>query len=192
MLTIQHKIYGEGKVINKEMNNGDIYITAQFGDGKECRLAAESFRLGVAIATGELKEEVDAVLAARQAAQDALIESVRVAPIAPPTIVRVNTSGRTPKRWIPSCVLASGYEKYLIDNKYKIESDSGNPSTVYAYGNAVEKIIEREHLTWTALANNIDTIVAKYDKDGICEAFGEKSNKTYINALKRFQEFVLA
>ena len=124
MLTIQHKIYGEGKVIGKEMKEKDIILTVQFGDGSERRFAAESFRLGVAIATGELKEEVDAVLAARQAAQDALIESVRVAPIAPPTIVRVNTSGRTPKRWIPSCALASGYEKYLIDNEYKIESDS--------------------------------------------------------------------
>ena len=46
MLTIQHKMYGEGKVINKEMKGNDIIITAQFADGSERQFAAESFRLG--------------------------------------------------------------------------------------------------------------------------------------------------
>ena len=40
MLTIQHKMYGEGRVINKEIKENDIIITAQFEDGKECRFSA--------------------------------------------------------------------------------------------------------------------------------------------------------
>ena len=59
MLTIQHKMYGEGKVINKEMKENDIILTAQFGDGSERRFAAESFRLGFVSADGELKNEID-------------------------------------------------------------------------------------------------------------------------------------
>jgi hypothetical protein len=188
MLTIQHKIYGEGKVINKEVKENDIILTAQFGDGSERRFAAESFRMGAVKADGALKAEIDAVIAAKQAAEEARKNAVRVASVASPKPVRVKASGKDKKRWIPSSLLAVAYEKYLIDNGYKLESDVGNPSTVYSYGNAVEKIISREGLTWDDLANNIDDVVTKYDKGGVHESFGEKSNKTYINALKRFQE----
>ncbi len=190
MQTIQHKMYGEGKVINKEMKGNDIYITAQFSNGKECRFAAESFKIGVVTADGALKAEIDVVIATKQAAENAWKSAVRVASVATPQTARPKTSVKGAKRWIPSCSLASSYEKYLIDHKYSIESDNGNPSTVYAYGNAVEKVIEREHLTWDSLANNIDNIVTKYDEGGPCESWGKKSNSTYINALKRFQEFV--
>lgn len=192
MLTIQHKMYGEGKVINKEMKENDIILTVQFGDGSERRFAAESFRIGVVTAEGVLKEEIDVVIAAQQAAKTAWRNSVSGAPVVTSSGGGVKTSVKSKKRWVPSCSLAVAYEKYLIANGYSIESDSGNPSTVYSYGNAVEKVIEREYLTWDSLANNIDNIVTKYDEGGPCESWGKKSNSTYINALKRFQEFVSA
>ena len=79
---------------------------------------------------------------------------------------------------------------YVIDNGYKIESDSGNPSTVYAYGNAVEKILETEGLSWSDLAKDIDNLVNIYGENGPKWAIGKKSNETYINALRRFQDMV--
>jgi hypothetical protein len=54
----------------------------------------------------------------------------------------------------------------------------------------VEKVVEREGLSWSQLSNDIANIVQKYDKDGAEEDFGNRGNKTVINALKRFQEFV--
>ena len=195
MEMIKHKAHGEGKVISKRVQGNDVYITVLFEDGHEGHLSAKTFASGVATADGALKEEIDALLLAQAEELEALKRSARVttpAPVAPTKVVRVKTSSSGKKRWIPPCSLAAGYEKYLIDHKYKIESDSGNPSTVYSYGNAVENVIEREHLTWDSLATNIDDVVEKYDQGGICQAYGEKSNKTYINALKRFQEFVSA
>jgi hypothetical protein len=91
---------------------------------------------------------------------------------------------------MPTGPIAESYEEYLIKEGYSLETDSGNPSTVYAYANAVQSVIEEEKTTWNALRTNISTIVKKYDIGGTKEEFGCKSNKTVINALRRFEEFV--
>ena len=56
--------------------------------------------------------------------------------------------------------------------------------------NAVDSIRSEEGISWETLKTNIATIVPRYDVGGAKELFGAKSNKTYINALKRFAEFV--
>ena len=110
--------------------------------------------------------------------------------VKPITVPVSSKKNKSKKRWTPSCTLATSYEKYLIENEYSIESDSGNPSTVYSYGNAVDKVVENEGLTWNSLANDINNIVPKYDVGGVYETIGSKSNKTVINALKRFAEML--
>lgn len=82
------------------------------------------------------------------------------------------------------------YEQWLIQNGYKEFTDSGKPSTVYDYSKRIGKICEREAFTIYELMSNIDSIVEKYDKGGSEEKFGLKSNSAYINALKRFKEFL--
>ena len=85
---------------------------------------------------------------------------------------------------------ATAFAQYLISAGYKEETDEGAPSTVYAYLNAVESVRAEEGLSWDTLKMNIHSIVAKYDEGGVKSWFGAKSNKTVINALKRYAEFV--
>ena len=176
-----HKIFGNGRVVNK---NG-TYITVEFDSGKIMKMVIpDSFEIAGIEASGSLKEEVDKAIALKAQNQQP-VSSVKVT--VPSTTTPKSASKR---RWTPSCVLATAYEKYLIENGYRIESDSGNPSTVYSYGNAVDKVVENEGLTWNSLANDINNIVPKYDAGGVYEDIGLKSNKTVINALKRFAEMV--
>ena len=176
-----HKLFGNGRVVNK---NG-AYITVEFDNGKVMKMVIpDSFEIAGIEASGDLKEEVDKAIALKIQKQQAT-KPVKV--ITPSVNTKKNTSKR---RWTPSCTLATSYEKYLIENGYRVESDSGNPSTVYSYGNAVDKVVENEGLTWNSLANDINNIIPKYDAGGVYEDIGLKSNKTVINALKRFAEMI--
>jgi hypothetical protein len=180
-----HKIYGNGRVISREVNKNGTYITVEFDSGKVVKMVIpDSFEIAGIEASGSLKEEVDKAIALKAQQQQA---TTPVKVITTPVNSKKNTSQ---KRWTPSCTLATSYEKYLIENGYRIESDSGNPSTVYSYGNAVDKVVENEGLTWNSLANDINNIVPKYDAGGVYEDIGLKSNKTVINALKRFAEMI--
>ena len=195
MLTIQHKMYGEGKVINKDMKGNDIIITAQFADGSERQFAAESFRLGFVSASGVLKEEIDVVIAAQQAAMAAWRNSISVAAPAPVVTAPASSGrhGRTPThRVIVKGAIQEQYEMYLEAAGYAVIGVNGSASTVPQYSYAVEKVLEREGLSWNQLKNDIDNIVKKYDKNGAEEDYGNRGNKTVINALKRFQEFATA
>ena len=195
MLTIQHKMYGEGKVINKEMKENDIILTVQFGDGSERRFAAESCRLGFVSAEGVLKEEIDVVIAAQQAAKTAWRNSINAAAPAPVVTTPASSGrhGRTPTRKVAAKgSIQEQYEMYLEAAGYPVVGISGNVSTVPQYSRAVEKVVEREGLNWNQLKNDIDNIVKKYDKNGSEEDYGNRGNKTVINALKRFGEFVSA
>lgn len=189
MQTVIHKKFGVGEVINKEVKESGTYITVRFSNGKEMLMAIPlSFEVGAVEAVGTLKEEVDKAIADKKAREEKLALEEEAA-----KLVKANTSAvskNSKKRWMSSCLLSRAYEKYLIDNGYKIESDSGNPSTVYAYGNAVDKIIEIEGLTWNSLTSDIDNIVKIYGENGPKWSIGKKSNETYINALKRFKEMV--
>ena len=199
MFTIQHKTYGEGKVINKEMKGNDIAIKAQFNNGMEGNFASGSFEMGIVKAEGDLKAEIDAVIAARQAAEEAWrnamyasvekpVDSSVAKPAAPS-----KRRGRTPARKVTAKgAIQTQYEAYLEAAGYPITGKTGKDSTVPAYVKAVGQVLKEEDLTWAELEKNIEQIVTKYDVGGACEDFGAKSNRTVINALKRFQEFVLA
>ena len=186
MQTVIHKKFGQGKVVSKEVKEIGAYIIVEFENGKLMKMSIpESFEMDGIEAQGSLKEEVDKAIAEKRAKEEKLTLERKAATVSIPVV-----SKNSKKRWIPSCALSNAYEKYLIDNGYKIESDSGNPSTVYAYGNAVDKIIEMEGLTWNSLANDIDNIVKIYGEGGPKWSIGKKSNETYINALKRFKEML--
>ena len=185
-----HKIFGNGRVISREVNKNGTYVTVEFDSGKVIKMVIpESFEIAGIEACGSLKEEVDKAIALKIQKQQA---TAPAKVITPPVTSKKNTSKKntTKRKWTPSCALAASYEKYLIKNGYRIESDSGNPSTVYSYGNAVDKVVDNEGLTWNSLANDINNIVPKYDAGGEYEDIGLKSNKTVINALKRFAEMV--
>ena len=190
MQTIQHKTFGKGEVISKEVKGNDIYIMVRFDSGKEMRLAAESFKLGIVTAEGDLKNEIDTVIAAKKAEIEASKDAVRVTPVAA-SVHSSSRRGRTPTRKVTvKGSLQDQYELYLEAAGYPVVGRTGKDSTVPAYAYAVEQVLKEENLTWAELKKNIAQIVTKYDVGGACEDFGAKSNRTVINALKRFAEFV--
>ncbi|MGZ0016916.1 hypothetical protein [Yeosuana sp. AK3] len=82
------------------------------------------------------------------------------------------------------------FKKYLIQQGYSKYTPSGNPSTVYDYAKRIQKICERENITIDKLTGNISFYVVRYDSYGDESEFGKKSHYAYINALKRFNEFI--
>ncbi len=189
---VKNKIFGMGKVINKEVKEKGSYITVEFESGRQVVFGIPgSFLTGALEAVGSLKEEVDKAIAEKKALEIAERESKKIStPDSDESKKTVKPSKKSPKKVMPTGPIAESYEEYLIKAGYSLETDSGNPSTVYAYVNAVQSVIDEERITWNNLQTNISTIVKKYDIGGAKETFGCKSNKTVINALKRFEEFV--
>lgn len=83
------------------------------------------------------------------------------------------------------------FKKWLISQGYSERTPSGHPSTAYDYPNRIDKICDWENITWETLAKNITTILSQYDTGGAKEIYGKKSNSAFINALKRFSEFLV-
>ena len=81
------------------------------------------------------------------------------------------------------------FYSYLVSEGYSEFTPSGRKGTVYCYCYAIEKVLAKEKITWEALMTNISQVIAKYDRGGIFEEFGNRSNRTVINALKAFDKF---
>ena len=142
---VKHKQFGMGEVVSKEVVGDYTYITALFDAGKEMRFALpHSFETGAVEALGSLKDEVDQAIAERQARLAATTPAA--APSAP--------AKRAAAKTMPTGPIPSAFEQYLIDQGYAIETDSGYPSTVYSYLNAVESIRVDEGISWDSLKTN--------------------------------------
>jgi hypothetical protein len=191
MQTVNHKIYGVGEVINKETTEGGIYITVKFESGKEARFSIpDSFTLGIMVANGDLKEEVDAAIAEKKVREEARLEELKAMSAVVATSTPSNRHGRTPAT--PVTVRGSieiAFEEYLVNAGYCEYTATGNLSTVFSYIRAIKKVLEEEGLSWHTLQRDIENIVPIYDIGGTKQHIGAKSNCTVINALKRFKEF---
>lgn len=83
------------------------------------------------------------------------------------------------------------FKIWLEKQGYKSITPSGLPSTSYDYAKQrIPFVLEEERITLVELAENIDYYIRDYDTDGIKEHLGEKSNRSVINALKRFKEYI--
>ena len=197
MQTVNHVKFGHGVVVNKEVKGDIVRLTVQFEEsGMEKDFCIpDSFETNFITAEGDLIEEVEAAIAAKKARKQAEEEARRAAVSAilsaPTPVAPSKRSGRKPIGQVTARgPIQRMYEVYLESAGYPVIGRSGNYSTVPAYSNAVAQVLKNENITWAELEQNIDNIVARYDIGGPCEDFGNKSNKTVINALKRFKEFV--
>jgi hypothetical protein len=130
---VKHKLFGMGKVINKEVVGDYTYITARFDTGKELRFVIPtSFETGAVEAIGTLKDEVEQAIADREARR-----AVTTTPVAVATPTVPATRTRTKPKTTATGPMADAFEKYLINKGYKIETDKGKRSTVYFYLDAV-------------------------------------------------------
>lgn len=190
MEMIKHKRLGLGEVISKESKGNSTYLTVRFAGGKEMQFVIpESFETGFIEAEGDLKAEIDKAIEEKKSREAIKINETVAASVASSI---VKTTGTHVKSVMSFGPITRDYEDYLIASGYKTETDNGDPSTVYAYIKAVDSVLSEEAISWSILKANISDIVKKYDEGGEKEAFGCKSNKTVINALKRFEEFVNA
>ena len=195
MYTVTHKTFGRGEVINRELTENNIYFTVKFDSGKVSRFALESFESGFLTAEGGLIDEVDTAIreklereTERRNAERALrrLEAARPSQRTPGSRSRTRRSVVS----IPAGPIEEAFEAYLINEGYKVETDSGNPSTVYSYINGINTVLDEEGISWTVLKRDIGDIIEMYDEGGLKSDIGNKSNKTIINALRRFDEFV--
>ena len=190
METVNHKIYGEGKIIKKDGK----YLTVSFDNGKEIVFSIPaSFQTGILVASGPLQEEINKALEIakekeqKEMEQKKAAERARTAAYASTAAKSHSTKGKA--RIEITDNIAKEYETFLIKNGYSVETDNGMPSTVYSYIKAVDTVLEEEHMSWQTLKKEISRVIPIYDQGGAKELIGIKSNKTVINALKRFKEY---
>ena len=195
MGTVKHKIFGTAKIISRD----ETTITIEYDkSGKVSVLKfPEAFTsdLKVFEIDSELQSEVDALVNTRKEAERALHaekEALRLKEKEAVSAVATR-AGRTSKK--PAKVkikdaIEQSFEEYLIASGYREETPSGAKSTVNAYIKAVEYVMEEEKLTWQSLSTQISSVVSLYDVGGAKEEIGSRSNYTYINALRRFEDFV--
>lgn len=88
-------------------------------------------------------------------------------------------------------VLKEKFYNYLREKGYKEYTPSGNKSTLYDYWGRIERICKDEEITWHELSKQINKFVQDYDTSGAKSELGEKSHRAVINALKRYQEFII-
>lgn len=187
MEMVRHNVLGLGEVVRREVIDGFTYIWVRYENGTEMKLAIPySFTAGAVEALGELKDEVDGVIAEKMEKLSASTSSKT--PTTPKT--PAPTRKESFARHTPSSPIAAAYEKYLIAEGYRLVGISGKRSTVGQYVDSVENVLTQEGISWDTLKGDIENIVSKYDEGGTMSWFGAKGNCTVINALKRFAEFV--
>lgn len=86
--------------------------------------------------------------------------------------------------------MKNAFLEYLLQKGYTETTPSGTPSTAPQYVQAVNRVLQAEHLTWDVTAEEVGSLVTMYDVGGEKEEEGAKGHRIVINALKRFQEFV--
>ena len=192
MATVRHKWLGTAEIIRRK---GDrIFIKYhKSGDVIELKMP-DSFLHDIFEIDAELQREVDAAVEAKKEAER-IAREAREAERAKAKAVQAETVSTDHSRKKPAKVKIKGtievaFEEYLIASGYSIETPTGKPSVVQSYIRAVNKIMKNEGLTWNSLKTNIDVIVALYGKGGAKESEGLEQHETYINALRRFEDFV--
>ena len=196
MGTVKHKILGMAKIIRRD---GDRITIKYDKDGKEVELKfPDSFitKPCLFVLDAELQREVDEAVATKKEAARIERESreaqraMEQAQNAKNPVVKTGRTSKTPAKIKIKDTIEKDFEEYLIASGYSVETPSGNPSTVNSYITAVNSILEDEGVTWNSLITQISKIVLLYSEGGEKEDIGSKSNYTYLNALRRFADFV--
>ena len=192
MKTLRHKMRGTAQIVGRD----EKFITIKYDrDGYESKVKfPEGLASDMFVLDEELQREVDAAVEAKNEAERIAREereaARKQAQLTQATPVKVSRTSKKPAKIRIKGAIEQDFENYLIASGYSIETPSGNPSTVNSYITAVNSILGDEGLSWNSLIDQIDRIVPIYDEGGAKEDVGSKSNYTYLNALRRFQDFV--
>lgn len=86
--------------------------------------------------------------------------------------------------------LKGSFIDYLVNQGYSVTTPKGRPSTVYDYAKRIRCICERESITWSDLASQIDYYCSRYEIGGSEEEYGSKSHNAPRAALQCFKSFL--
>ena len=194
MARIEHKVWGTGEIISREGNRMMVRFNKV---GKEIKMnIPKSFVLGIYDIDEELQKEVDDALETEKEAARKEREENETSRVQMKAENARQNSRSTTKRTgnVYTKVTLTGdmekdFESFMRINGYSKKSLNSDKSTIYSYVNSVKSIMKDEGLDWDTLYKQISSIVPMYDVGGKKEDIGNKSNRTNINALKRFEDF---
>ena len=194
MSAVNHKFWGIGTVIKREVfENGNFteveyggkYITARFDNGKEGRFAIPAaFEKGILKAIGDFADEVADVIEEIESKRKASISNWGISDGKRDIDESEERTTKIPAKINVTGNLKEDFKSYLAESGYE-------PTVVYAYPRGIGIVCAEEHISWKTLLQNINKIIPLYSKDGVKEDIGNYQNKTVINALKRYRDFVL-
>ena len=192
---IRHKFFGTAQIISRD---GDFITIKYDKSGKESVIKfPEAFTVTNSLFTpdAELQLEVDAAVEAKKEAERIAREAREAERAQMQTVISTHHSGtRRTGRTFTSVQLTGDYEKdfetFMLKNGYSAKTENDTKSTVYSYVSSVKAVMNEEGLTWADLYHRISDVAAVYDIGGTKVDVGEKGNRTVINALRRFEDFV--
>ena len=196
MGTVKHKLYGTAKIIRRESD----YITIKYDkSGKEVDLKIPEFFIGdkykLFELDAELQREVDEAVKAKEEANRIEREAREAQRAQIQSVISAHHSGtRRTGRTFTRVQLTGDYEKdfenFMLKNGYSAKTENDTKSTVYSYVNSVKSVMSEEGLDWSSMVKQISSIASVYDIGGAKEEIGDRGNRTVINALRRFEDFV--
>lgn len=193
MKTLKHKWLGTATIIRRE---GDrMTIKYDKSDSEVILKMPDSFVSGMFLIDDELQREVDAALEEKKEAARIEREARDAQRAEAQSTTITHRSGtRRSGRIFTRVQLTGDYEKdfesFMLKNGYSAKTENDTKSTVYAYVNSVKSVMSDEGIDWTSLVKQISSIASVYDIGGAKEEIGDRGNRTVINALRRFEDFV--
>lgn len=194
MATVNHKSWGIGTVVKREVvNNGKYteveyggnYITARFDNGKEVRFGIpSSFSTGKLEPMADFADEVADVIEEIESKRRSGTPDWGISDGRRDVDEREERTTKIPAKITVTGNLKEDFKTYLAASGYE-------PSVVYAYPRGIGIVCAEEHIGWKTLLQTVSKIIPLYSKDGVKEDIGNYQNKTVINALKRYRDFVI-
>lgn len=80
--------------------------------------------------------------------------------------------------------MLKNFENWLLENKY-------SALTAADYMGRIERLCRNNKYTVEHLIKNISVILPEYEKNGKKHSYGKRSHYSVLNALKRFQTFLV-
>lgn len=100
---------------------------------------------------------------------------------------------KTPLTTVPKPRKVVIQEKEILDHfQETLRAWGKTDNTAYQYRNAVANIAKHENLGLSELMATVSTLASAYAKDGEKASLGNEGKGTWRNALRRFEEYVIA
>ena len=80
--------------------------------------------------------------------------------------------------------MLKNFENWLLEQNYSALTSSD-------YSGRIERLCRKNKYTLEHLIKNISNILPEYEKNGQKHSYGKRSHYSVLNALKRFQTFLI-